>query len=71
MKIGQARYRDDYDPIDPACNGFVSTHYSRAHLHHLWKANEPVVHGLMTLHNIKYMADLMAGLRAQILRNEI
>jgi queuine tRNA-ribosyltransferase len=71
LKIGQAKYKGDYGPVDPACDGFVSTNYSRAYLHHLWKSHEPVVHGLCTLHNIKYMADLMAELRGQILRNEI
>ena len=71
LKIGQARFRDDYAPVDAACDGFVSTNYSRAYLHHLWRANEPVVHGLLTLHNIKFMADLMAELRAAILRDEL
>ena len=71
IKIGQTKYRDDYSPIDPSCDGFVSTHYSRAHLHHLWKAHEPVVHGLCTLHNIKYMADLMSELRARILDDQL
>jgi queuine tRNA-ribosyltransferase len=71
LKIGKARFRDDYRPADPECDGFVSKNYSRAYLHHLWRANEPVVHGLLTLHNIKFMADLMAELRAAIWRNEI
>ena len=71
LKVGQARYRDDYGPIDPACDGFVATNFSRAYLHHLWRAREPIVHGLLTLHNIKFMADYMAGLRAAILRDEV
>ena len=71
IKIGQTRYRDDYGPIDEACDGFVSTHYTRAYLHHLWRANEPVVHGLCTLHNIKFMMDRMASIREGILSGEI
>lgn len=71
LKVGQARYRDDYGPVDPACDGFVSTHHSRAYLHHLWRAREPCVHGLLTLHNIKFMMDYMAELRTKILRDEI
>ena len=71
VKVGQAQYRDDYGPLDPACAGFVSTNYSRAYLHHLWRANEPVVHGLLTLHNIQFMMDYMANLRMRILLDEV
>ena len=71
LKIGKAIYRDDYGPIDPECDGFVSQNYSRAYLHHLWKAHEPLVHGLLTLHNIKFMNDLCALLRERILMNEV
>lgn len=71
VKVGQARYRDDYGPVDPRCDGFVSQNFSRAYLHHLWRANEPVVHGLLTLHNVKHMMDLMAELREKIWRDEI
>ena len=38
LKIAQAVYRDDYGPLDPACDGYVSQNFSRAYLHHLWKA---------------------------------
>lgn len=71
LKVGQARYRDDYGPLDASCDGFVSMHHSRAYLHHLWRAKEPAVHGLLTLHNIKFMADLMADMRAKIWRDEL
>jgi len=71
IKIYQSKYREDYSPIDPACSGFVSQSHSRAYLHHLWKANEPGVHALLTLHNIQYMSDLMADIRARIWRDEL
>lgn len=71
VKIRKVAYRDDYGPVDPRCDGFVSTRFSRAYLHHLWRANEPAVHGLLTLHNIKFMMDMMADLRGAIMRDEI
>lgn len=71
IKINRAQHRNDYGPIDEACDGYVSTNYSRAYLHHLWKAHEPLVHTLLTLHNIKFMADMCAELRLRILRDEI
>lgn len=71
LKIGKAVHRADYGPVDPECDGFVSRTYSRAYLHHLWKAREPLVHGLLTLHNIKFMNDLCAELRQRIMRDEV
>lgn len=71
VKISRAEHRNDYGPIDAACDGYVSTNYSRAYLHHLWKAHEPLVHSLLTLHNIKFMADMCAQLRERILQDEI
>ena len=71
LKIGKQKFLSDYGPIDPECDGFVNANYSRAYLHHLMRSHEPVVHGLCTLHNIKYQMDLMRDLREKILRNEI
>jgi queuine tRNA-ribosyltransferase len=71
LKIGRSCFRDDYGPVDPQCDGYVSSNYSRAYLHHLWKAREPLVHGLLTLHNIQFMMDYMRGIRQRILRGEV
>ena len=71
LKIFKSVYRNDYRPVDEACDGYVSTSYSRAYLHHLWKAHEPAVHGLLTLHNLKFMADFCLRLRQKIMRGEI
>ena len=68
LKIGATRYRDDFGPIDPACETIPHT---RAYVHHLFKANEPLALTLASIHNIKYMNHLMAGLRAKILADEI
>ena len=68
IHIGQGKYKRDFGPIDPTLE---TIGHSRAYLHHLWRAKEPAVHGLLTLHNIKFMMDLMAELRGQIWRDEI
>ena len=74
LRIGQARFREDYRPLDEALDGTNdagSCMLSRAYLHHLWRAKEPVVHGLLTLHNIKFMNDMMRELREAIWRDEV
>ncbi|WP_438996594.1 tRNA guanosine(34) transglycosylase Tgt [Candidatus Puniceispirillum sp.] len=66
INIKNARHAEDNRPIDEACSCPACTRFSRAYLHHLFKADE--VQGLMLLswHNIQYYQDLMADMRAAI-----
>jgi queuine tRNA-ribosyltransferase len=66
VNIRNARHIDDPRALDeqcacPACRG-----YSRAYLHHLWRAEEILGQVLLTWHNLRYYQDLVAGLRAAI-----
>ena len=66
INIKNARHAEDQRPIDEACCCPACSRFSRAYLHHLFKADE--VQGLMLLswHNIQYYQDLMADMRAAI-----
>ena len=66
VNIKNARHKDDDRPLDEGCSCPACALYSRAYLHHLFKADE--VQGLMLLtwHNLQYYQDLMAGIRASI-----
>ena len=66
INIKNARHAEDHRPIDEACSCPACSRFSRAYLHHLFKADE--VQGLMLLswHNIQYYQDLMADMRAAI-----
>jgi len=66
VNLKNARHADDNRPLDEHCSCPACSKYSRAYLHHLFRANE--VQGLMLLswHNIQYYQDLMAGMRAAI-----
>ncbi|MDJ0839900.1 MAG: tRNA guanosine(34) transglycosylase Tgt [Acidobacteriota bacterium] len=66
VSIKQARYRTDEQPLDPDCGCYTCTHFSRAYLHHLYKAKEILSPVLMTLHNLTYYQDLMKGVRDAI-----
>ena len=66
INIKNARHRDDPRPLDPACTCPACTGYSRAYLHHVFKANEIISSMLMTWHNLHYYQELMAGLRGAI-----
>ncbi len=66
VNITNARFADDETPIDPASDCPASRDYSKAYLHHLFKAGEYLGPMLLTWHNLDYYQQLMAALRAAI-----
>ncbi|MGF1630750.1 MAG: tRNA guanosine(34) transglycosylase Tgt [Kiloniellaceae bacterium] len=66
LNLMNARHRDDPSPLDPDCPCPSCTDYSRAYLHHLFKAKEMLGPILLTRHNLHYYQQLMAGLRGAI-----
>ncbi len=66
VNIKNARHRADPRPLDPDCACPACRGYSRAYLHHVFKAGEIISSMLMTWHNLHYYQELMAGLRDAI-----
>lgn len=66
VRIRNARYRQDGEPLDRACGCYTCQNFSRAYLHHLQRCGEMLGAMLMTEHNLCYFHDLMARLRASI-----
>ena len=66
VNIKNARHADDPRPLDEDCNCPACRGYSRAYLHHVFRAGEMISGMLLTWHNLQYYQDLMAGLRAAI-----
>ncbi|MGD8640785.1 MAG: tRNA guanosine(34) transglycosylase Tgt [Gammaproteobacteria bacterium] len=66
VKIRNARYRDDTQPLDSACQCYTCRHYSRAYLRHLDQTGEILGSRLNTIHNLYYYQELMRGLRDAI-----
>jgi queuine tRNA-ribosyltransferase len=66
VRIRNARYRDDVEPLDPACTCTTCRNFTRAYLHHLQKTNEILGARLNTLHNLHYYQELMRELRDAI-----
>ncbi|MBL4806106.1 MAG: tRNA guanosine(34) transglycosylase Tgt [Rhodobacteraceae bacterium] len=66
VNIKNARHADDPRPLDPDCTCPACSNYSRAYLHHVFKANEIISSMLMTWHNLHYYQELMSGLRGAI-----
>jgi len=66
VNIKNARHMDDPRPLDEDCACPACSNYSRAYLHHVFKAQEMISGMLLTWHNLHYYQELMAGMRAAI-----
>ena len=66
VNIKNARHADDPRPLDADCTCPACTGYSRAYLHHVFRAGEMISGMLLTWHNLHYFQDLMAALRDAI-----
>jgi len=66
VNIKNARHMDDPRPLDEACSCPACRSYSRAYLHHVFRAQEIIASMLITWHNLHYYQELMAGLRGAI-----
>lgn len=71
VKIGNTANKMAFEPIDKNCACIVCKKYTRAYLHHLFKANELSGYTLASIHNLHFMVQLMANYRKQILNDEI
>lgn len=66
ISIKNAKYTRDFTPLDANCDCYCCTHYTRAYLRHLYKANEILSSRLMTTHNLHFLLQLMENVRAAI-----
>ncbi len=66
LNLRNAQFQRDPAPIDAACICYTCTHFSRAYLRHLVKANEILGHILLTMHNIHFLLNLVRQMRQAI-----
>lgn len=66
FNITGARYKRDFNPIDAECDCYTCAHYTRAYLHHLFKAKEIVSATLCTIHNERFIVRLVDRIRESI-----
>ena len=56
-------HRRAFEPIDAECDCYTCTHYTRAYLHHAFKAKEMIASTLATIHNIRFTVRLVDRMR--------
>ncbi|MCL4105288.1 UNVERIFIED_CONTAM: hypothetical protein GTU68_055419 [Idotea baltica] len=66
VNIKNARHQDDPRPLDEDCTCPACQNYSRAYLHHVFRAQEMISGMLLTWHNLHYFQELMSEMRTAI-----
>lgn len=65
--LKNARFREDFSPLDPSCPCYTCTSFSRAYVSHLLRAQELLGYTLLSIHNITELVGFTQRMRASIL----
>ena len=71
INMANLAHARDTRPVDPECDCYCCTHFTRAYLRHLVKAKELLAHYLLSVHNIRFLIRLMESLRIAILQGQL
>ncbi len=67
MNMRNAKWATDFSPVDADAHTFVDTQYTKAYLHHLFKAKELLAMQIASIHNLAFYLWLVREARRQIL----
>ena len=66
VNIKRREFRDQFTPFDTACDCYTCQNYTRAYLHHLFRAGELLANTLATIHNERFIVRLVDSIRDSI-----
>ena len=64
--IKNARFKEDFTPIEKECDCYTCQHYTKAYIHHLIRAEETFGQRLLSIHNIRFLIRLTEEIREAI-----
>jgi len=67
INIRNAKWQDDFTPIDKDLGGYVSTFYTKAYLRHLKQSNEYLAGMIASVHNLTFYLWLVKEARKHII----
>ena len=70
LNMRNAKWADDFSPVDPMGHCLADTQYSRAYLHHLFKAKELLAMQIASIHNLAFYLWLVKEARTHILADD-
>lgn len=70
MNMKNAKWKDDFSPLDEMGKSFVDKEYSKAYVRHLFAANEYLGKQIASIHNLAFYLDLVQTARKHILEGD-
>lgn len=66
VNIRDAKYKEDFTPLDPECDCYTCKNYTKAYLRHLYVADETFGKRLLSYHNLRFLIRMMEQARLAI-----
>lgn len=66
FNLSGARYKRDFGPLQDGCDCYTCQNYTRAYIHHLFKAKEMVSATLISIHNERFVVKMVDDARLAI-----
>jgi queuine tRNA-ribosyltransferase len=71
LNLRNATYAEDIRPIDPDCNCYTCSSFTRAYLRHLIASREMLAASLLTIHNLHTLISLTEDLRRAVIHGHL
>ena len=71
MNLRNAKYKEDFTPIESDCDCYACKNYTKAYIRHLIVAGESFGQRLLSIHNIRFLVRLTEDLRESIKTNTL
>ena len=66
VNIRDAKYKEDFSPLDSECDCYTCKNYTKAYLRHLYVCDEIFGKRLLSIHNVRFLISIMEGARKAI-----
>lgn len=70
LSMRNAKYKDDFTPLDDSCKCYTCRNYTRAYLRHLFIAEEILALELASIHNLYFYLELVTQARKHIIDDD-
>lgn len=67
INIKNANFSRDFTPVDNSCDCYACQHFTRAYIHHLFKADEILGAVLASIHNERFIVSTVDRIRASLM----
>ena len=66
LVVKNAKYKDDFSPLDENCDCYACKNHTRAYIRHLLNLDEILGARLLSIHNLRFLIKLMENIRKSI-----